>query len=142
MTYYLMRSNASFRQTRMLVTKLIRLTIETGSVTAVVALVAGILFFVFPHKTFYSAPVVIIPKLYANTILVVLNLRFRIVGGRDTYTSSTDMTITSTMIRDITSQSTEGTRPADGMQGRVSVVAIPKEMFNDDHEMGRMSEEP
>ncbi len=44
------------------------------------------------------------------------------------------------MIRDITSQSTEGTRPTpDGVQGRVSVVAIPKEVFNDDHETGRMS---
>ncbi len=30
-----MRSNANFRQTRMLVTKLIRLTIETGSVTGI-----------------------------------------------------------------------------------------------------------
>ncbi|KAK0222438.1 hypothetical protein EDD85DRAFT_960081 [Armillaria nabsnona] len=142
MTYYLMRSNASFRQARMLVTKLIRLTIETGSVTALVALVTGILFFVFPHKTFYGTPALIVPKLYANTVLVVLNSRFRIMGGRDTYTSSTDISITSTMIRDITSQSTEGTRPMDGVQGRVSVVAIPQEVFNDDHEMGRMSEKP
>ncbi|KAK0454285.1 hypothetical protein EV421DRAFT_408663 [Armillaria borealis] len=142
MTYYLMRSNPSFRQTRMLVTKLIRLSIETGSVTALVALVTGILFLAFPHKTFYGAPVLIVPKLYANTVLVVLNSRFRIMGGRDTYTSSTDISITSTMIRDITSQSTEGTRPTDGVQGRVSVVAIPKEVFDGGHEMGRISEKP
>ncbi|KAK0196057.1 hypothetical protein F5146DRAFT_1118623, partial [Armillaria mellea] len=140
MTHYLMRSNPSFRQTRMLVTKLIRLIIETGTVTAVVALVTCILFFVFPHTTFYSSPASIVPKLYANTVLVVLNSRFRIMGGRDTYTSATDILITSTMIRDVTSsQLIEGPRPTDGMQGRVSVVTIPKEVFNDDHGMGRMS---
>ncbi|PBK61306.1 hypothetical protein ARMSODRAFT_1025823 [Armillaria solidipes] len=139
MTYYLMRSNTGFRRTQILVTKLIRLTIETGSVTAVVALVTLIVFLVFPHQTFYETPAFNMPKLYANTVYMVLNSRIRILGGRDTYTSSTDMSITSTMIRDITSQSTEGARPTDGMQGRVLVVAIPKEVFNDDHEMGQMS---
>ncbi len=68
---------------------------------------------------------------------MVLNSRIRIIGGRDTYTSSTDMSITTTMIKDMTSQSTEGTRPTDRIQGRVSVVAITPEVFNDDHEMGQ-----
>ncbi|PBK86542.1 hypothetical protein ARMGADRAFT_530386 [Armillaria gallica] len=117
MTYYLMRSNTGFRRTRIIVTKLIRLTIETGSVTAVVALLNLILFFAFPHQTFYTTPALIMPKLYANTIYMVLNSRIRIMGGRDTYTSSTDMSFTATMIRDITSQSIEGARPTD-MQGR------------------------
>ncbi|PBK67746.1 hypothetical protein ARMSODRAFT_1020266 [Armillaria solidipes] len=142
MTYYLMRSNTSFRPTRILVSKLIRLTIETGTVTAVVVLLNLILFFAFPHQTFYGATSVIVPKLYANAILMVLNSRIRIVGGRDTYTSSTDMSITTTMMRDITSQSTEGTRPADDMQGRVSVVAITQEVFNDELKMGETEETP
>ncbi|KAK0494013.1 hypothetical protein EDD18DRAFT_1402957, partial [Armillaria luteobubalina] len=78
MTYYLMRSNTSFRRTQILVSKLIRLIIETGTMTAVVALLCLILFFAFPHKTFYGATSVVIPKLYANTILVVLNSRIQI----------------------------------------------------------------
>ncbi|KAK0454286.1 hypothetical protein EV421DRAFT_1940917 [Armillaria borealis] len=81
MTYYLTRHNTSFRQTRILVTKLIRLTIETGSVTAVVALLNLILFFAFPHQTFYGTPAIIMPKLYANTVYMVLNSRIQIVGG-------------------------------------------------------------
>ncbi|PBK98064.1 hypothetical protein ARMGADRAFT_1161623, partial [Armillaria gallica] len=93
MTYYLQRSSTGFRRTKILITKLIRLTIETGSVTAAVALLDFILFFVFPHKTFYGTPAFIMPKLYANTILVVLNSRIRIVGGRGTDTSA-DMSIT------------------------------------------------
>ncbi|PBK86500.1 hypothetical protein ARMGADRAFT_1086347 [Armillaria gallica] len=88
MTYYLTRRNTSFQQTQILVTKLIRLTIETGSVTAVVALLSLILFFVLPGQTFYSTPVFIMPKLYANTVYMVLNSRIRIMGGWDTYTTN------------------------------------------------------
>ncbi|PBK86522.1 hypothetical protein ARMGADRAFT_882414, partial [Armillaria gallica] len=93
MTYYASSFSLSliFRQTRILVTKLVRLTIETGSVTAVVALLSLILFFVFPGQTFYSTPVFIMPKLYANTVYMLLNSRMRLMGGRDTYTNSTDI---------------------------------------------------
>ncbi|KAK0449461.1 hypothetical protein EV421DRAFT_1996530 [Armillaria borealis] len=72
---------------------------------AVVALLNVILFFVFPHQTFYMTPALLMPKLYTNTVYMVLNSRMRIIGGRDTYMSSNDMSITTTMIRDITSQS-------------------------------------
>ncbi|KAK0196089.1 hypothetical protein F5146DRAFT_1028513 [Armillaria mellea] len=137
MTYYLMRSNTGFRHTQMLVTKLIRLIVETGSVTAVVALLSFVLFFAFPHQTFYGTPTLIVAKLYANNVYMVLNSRIRIIGGRDTYTSSTDMSVTTTMIRDITSQSTEDPRLSDRIPGRVSVVAITPEIFNDDLEIGQ-----
>ncbi|KAK0486510.1 hypothetical protein IW261DRAFT_1455870 [Armillaria novae-zelandiae] len=138
MTYYLMRSNTGVRsRTQMLVTKLIRLIVETGSVTAVVALLSFVLFLVFPHQTFYGTPTLIVAKLYANNVYMVLNSRIRIIGGRDTYTSSTDMDFTTTMIRDMI-QSTEGTRPTDRIQGRVSVVAMTRvDVFNDDHGMGQ-----
>ncbi|KAK0483077.1 hypothetical protein EDD18DRAFT_1362040 [Armillaria luteobubalina] len=133
MSYYLMRSNTRFRRTQILVTKLIRLTIETGSVTAVVARTILILFFAFPHEAFYLTPALVVSKLYANTIYMVLNSRIRIMGERDTYTSSTDMEITSTMMRDITSHPTHGTQ-------RTPVVAIAAEAFRSDGEMDRMSE--
>ncbi|KAK0221072.1 hypothetical protein EDD85DRAFT_272751 [Armillaria nabsnona] len=142
MTYYLMRSTTNFRRTRILVTKIIRLTVETGSVTAVVALLCFILFVVFPHQVFYAAPALIAPKLYANAIYMVLNSRIRIIGGRDTYMSSTDMSITTTMIRNITSPLAESTRPVDGMQGRAPVVAISYDAFNDNHETGQLRDKP
>ncbi|PBK61346.1 hypothetical protein ARMSODRAFT_669717 [Armillaria solidipes] len=142
MTYYLMRRDTGFRQTRILVTKLIRLTIETGSVTAVVALLNLILFYAFPRQTFYGTPALIMPKLYANTVYMVLNSRIRILGGRDTYTSSTDMIISagSTMIRDTNSYLPQGSPGTDGRQGRASVVAIAKEVLNGDYEIGRMND--
>ncbi|KAK7453196.1 hypothetical protein VKT23_011877 [Stygiomarasmius scandens] len=59
-----------------------RLTIETGSVTAVITLSNLILLTGFPDQTYYVAVNLIIPKAYANTLLVILNSRFRIIGGR------------------------------------------------------------
>ncbi len=77
-------------------------------------------------------PASLMPKLYTNTIYMVLNSRIRIIGGRDTYMSSTDMTIT-TMIGDVTSQS------GDGMQGRAPVVTISNEAFHGNYEMGQIN---
>ncbi|KAK0236476.1 hypothetical protein EDD85DRAFT_643160 [Armillaria nabsnona] len=128
MTYYLMRRTTNFRRTRILVTKIIRLTIETGSVTAVVALLTFILFIAFPHQPFRVAPALLMPKLYANAVYMVLNSRFKIIGGRDTYESSMDMSITTTMIRNITSS-----QSADVADGQ---VIISSEIFN---EMAQMN---
>jgi hypothetical protein len=51
----------------------------------VVALVNLILFFAFPGHVYYGTPAVITPKLYANSIIAVLNARIQIVGGRAAY---------------------------------------------------------
>ncbi|KAK0236501.1 hypothetical protein EDD85DRAFT_1024777 [Armillaria nabsnona] len=135
--YLTMRSTTNFRRTRILVTKIIRLTIETGSVTAVV------LFIALPHQNFsYMTFGVLVPKLYANTVYMV-NSRFQIIGGRDTYMSSTDMSVQTMMISDITSHSAEDKRPADGGQGRLPLVIMASEEFNDtSYEMGQMNDKP
>ncbi|KAK0459901.1 hypothetical protein IW261DRAFT_426718 [Armillaria novae-zelandiae] len=139
MTYYLMRSNTCFRRTQIMVTKLIRLIVESGAVIAIGAILNLILFFAFRDQIYYITLALIIPKLYANSVYMVLNSRIRIMGGRDTYTSSTDM---ETMIRDVASHSTHDTQRTDGVRGQVSVATITKEVFSDDHEMGAMSEKP
>ncbi|KAK0486405.1 hypothetical protein IW261DRAFT_1559807 [Armillaria novae-zelandiae] len=133
MTYCLMRSNTGFRRTQILITKLIRLTIETGSLTTIVSLIALTLFFASPYQVFYLIPALVISKMYANTIYMVLNSRIRNMGGRDTYTSSTDMEITTTIMRDITS--TQGAQSTP-------VVAITAEVFSSDDELSRMSDKP
>ncbi|KAF8899687.1 hypothetical protein CPB85DRAFT_187537 [Mucidula mucida] len=48
MTHYLLQKDTGFRHTQVLLSKLIRLTVETGTVTAAAALTGLILFFVFP----------------------------------------------------------------------------------------------
>ncbi|KAJ7704189.1 hypothetical protein B0H14DRAFT_3526763 [Mycena olivaceomarginata] len=71
MTYFLTKRDTGFSHTNVLISKLTRLIIETGTFTATSRLQA-----------------VSSPKLYANTILVVLNSRIAIVGGRGTDTTS------------------------------------------------------
>ncbi|KAF9062531.1 hypothetical protein BDP27DRAFT_1336480 [Rhodocollybia butyracea] len=90
MTYYLSHRDSGYSSTHSIVAKYIRLTIETGSVTALIALLNVILFFAFPGKGYYGTPALLMPKLYANTVLVVLNARMKILGGRGVYTSTFD----------------------------------------------------
>ncbi|KAJ7633622.1 hypothetical protein DFH06DRAFT_1222376 [Mycena polygramma] len=82
MTYYLSTKVTEFRRTRALVSRLIRLTLETGSLTAVLAVTNLILFLAFPDKTYYIIPTVLMARFYAICILAVLNARCEIVGGR------------------------------------------------------------
>lgn len=41
------------------------------------------LFVGFKHNTYFAVPSVIVAKLYSNTMLVILNNRIAVVGGRD-----------------------------------------------------------
>ncbi|KAJ7760052.1 hypothetical protein DFH07DRAFT_918751 [Mycena maculata] len=131
MTYYLAKSDTGFRSTRLLLSKLIRLTIETGSITALVALANLILFFVFPGRIYYGVPALLMPKLYANTILAVLNARFQIVGGRATYVSTSDFTdIDPSSVRNGQSSTTGGgTRRT--VPRITTTVTINKEVCSD-----------
>jgi len=55
---------------------------------ALVALITLILFFVFP--AYFITPAFVLPTLYANTILAVLNSRFQFLDDRG-YISTTNM---------------------------------------------------
>ncbi|KAJ6528750.1 hypothetical protein DFH09DRAFT_1371166 [Mycena vulgaris] len=98
MAYYLSTVDSAYQQTRAFLSKLIRLTIETGSVTALATLTTLALFFAFPNRIYNFVPALMIPTLYTNTVLAVLNARIRIVGGRGTYLSTIDMMVTPTFL--------------------------------------------
>ncbi|KAJ7700184.1 hypothetical protein B0H16DRAFT_775006 [Mycena metata] len=92
MTYYLTKSDPGFRRTHTLVTKLIRLSIETGVITALAAILTLALFFGIPGKTYFAVPSSSISTVYANTLLAVLNSRFQILNGR-THVPTSDIHI-------------------------------------------------
>ncbi|KAJ7779814.1 hypothetical protein B0H16DRAFT_726359 [Mycena metata] len=116
MTYYLTKNDAGFRRTHTLVTKLIRLSIETGLITAVAAVLIVVLFLGIPGKVYYVVPGSSMSNIYANTLLAVLNSRFQILNGRrDVPTSNIDISIPSNL------PSTVGG----------PVVSIPREEFSD-----------
>ncbi|KAJ7486827.1 hypothetical protein FB451DRAFT_1363048 [Mycena latifolia] len=131
--FKLSKHDTGFRQTRVLVSKLIRLTVETGSLTAAVATTGLVLFFAFPGRTYFTAVAAIVPKLYANSILVVLNARFQILGGRGTYMSSMDVISTSGYLRN------DGPG-MDGSGGHISFghpqVVISREVLSDENMQG------
>ncbi|THU96597.1 hypothetical protein K435DRAFT_797203 [Dendrothele bispora CBS 962.96] len=79
-TFYLFRGRSSTTSGRIrsIISKLIRLIIEKGMVTATVATPELFLYIGFPDSTFCTTPILILPKTYANTIFVILNSRFRI----------------------------------------------------------------
>ncbi|KAJ6530214.1 hypothetical protein B0H19DRAFT_1192500 [Mycena capillaripes] len=132
MTYYLAKNDTGFRQTRVLISKLIRLTIETGSITAVAALVNLILFFAYPGKTYYATPALNMPKLYSNCIMAVFNARFQIVGGRATYRSTSDYTdVLSAPSYAPHAQSTIVGPTSRALPAGSAVVSIHKEVFSD-----------
>ncbi|KAJ7779780.1 hypothetical protein B0H16DRAFT_1878446 [Mycena metata] len=112
MTYYLIKSDTGFRRTHALVTKLIRLSIETGVITALVVISILALFFAHPDKAYYVVPGNSISTVYANTLFAVLNSRFQILNGRaDVQTSDNFISIPSNI--------------------RSPVVSITREEFSD-----------
>ncbi|KAF9254831.1 hypothetical protein L218DRAFT_1009254 [Marasmius fiardii PR-910] len=85
MTYVLSQLNNAFSETRDLVKRVIRLTMETGSLTAAFAAIDLILFLVYPTQDYHITPALALAKVYSNSLLVVFNSRVRIQGGRGTH---------------------------------------------------------
>ncbi|EJD01895.1 uncharacterized protein FOMMEDRAFT_141125 [Fomitiporia mediterranea MF3/22] len=78
MTVLLKRGDSGIRATHALISKLIRLIIETGSLTALMAIAEVACFFALPHLNYYVCLAIIRAKLYSNSLLVVFNSRLRI----------------------------------------------------------------
>jgi len=83
MTYTLLQKRVYIKSTQTIVTRIIRIVVETGCMTATAATLIVILFFAFPDKTYYTCVGLTLAKLYSNSFLVILNTRVRIIGGRN-----------------------------------------------------------
>ncbi|CAA7268392.1 unnamed protein product [Cyclocybe aegerita] len=80
MPYYLMRHGTGLNSTHVMIVNLIRLIIETGVLTAVFAILHLCLY--FANHQIFVVPGLTISKIYANTMLVILNNRIKILDGR------------------------------------------------------------
>ncbi|KAJ7642365.1 hypothetical protein DFH06DRAFT_999870 [Mycena polygramma] len=127
LTYYLWKHDTGFRGTHALVARTIRLTIETGSITALVAITDVTLFFSFPGKPYFIAAGSILPKLYANTIFAVLNARFQIAGGRGS-TCDKDFVSFPSFIRNPDGNRRRASAP---LHGDGPIVSVTREVFAD-----------
>ncbi|TFK80140.1 hypothetical protein K466DRAFT_605580 [Polyporus arcularius HHB13444] len=98
MTYLLLRAKTGMKQSDAIIHKLARVGIETGAATAAVAFIYAVFFMTHQNDLLFECPALVLPKLYANTLLVSLNNRaftFRggltTMGGVDSEVSSTPM---------------------------------------------------
>ncbi|KAK1231963.1 hypothetical protein PQX77_004913 [Marasmius sp. AFHP31] len=83
MTAILSRKRSGFNSaTDDAITKIIRLTVETGSLTAILAIITVVLFFSFPNRSYWNVPIDVLGKLYSNNLMVILNRRIKISDGR------------------------------------------------------------
>ncbi|CAL1710457.1 unnamed protein product [Somion occarium] len=72
MIFYLHRTRTGFHMSPTILSKFIRLTIETGLTCATIAIVDLALFLGFQQNNYHLAPSIALSKLYANSLLVVL----------------------------------------------------------------------
>ncbi|KAH8824437.1 hypothetical protein DL96DRAFT_1614091 [Flagelloscypha sp. PMI_526] len=94
LTFYLNRMKSGVEKTDKLVSKIIRLTVETGSVTAIAAIIIVITFFVAPPWFLMFTDC--IGKLYANNLMVMFNRRLTIMHNPSSSEISGNVTQLST----------------------------------------------
>ncbi|TFK33881.1 hypothetical protein BDQ12DRAFT_657512 [Crucibulum laeve] len=82
MSYELSRRGTGFRSTQALLIRILRLVVGTGILTALMDIVNLILFNGISHTAYFIVPGAILGKLYTNSMMVILNSRLDIVGGR------------------------------------------------------------
>ncbi|KAJ7259006.1 hypothetical protein C8J57DRAFT_1472220 [Mycena rebaudengoi] len=73
MTYLLLKTAEP--STQHIVGRIVRLIIETNALTASMAVISLAAFSGFPGMTYFICPTMLLPALYANTLLVLLNNR-------------------------------------------------------------------
>ncbi|KAJ7204991.1 hypothetical protein GGX14DRAFT_645551 [Mycena pura] len=123
LTYYLSKHDKEYRRTHLLILKLIRLAIVTGSLTALVAITNLVLFLV-PGRIYFTTAGAVQTKLYAITMYAVLISRFKIVGGRG-YNTSINFVSTAVFRDD------PGMRSVNAHSVSSPVITIRREVFAD-----------
>ncbi|KAK7045001.1 hypothetical protein R3P38DRAFT_2882054 [Favolaschia claudopus] len=93
MTFYLTRGQIQSVRMKNTITKVVRYTVETGAITALVAIIQIVIQHASPKNNYFETPSWTLGKLYSNNLLVLLNSRAVTIGGRD-YTQSTVRGIT------------------------------------------------
>ncbi|KAF8608240.1 hypothetical protein BDV93DRAFT_434373 [Ceratobasidium sp. AG-I] len=73
--YALMRVKTPFRKTEAVITKIIRVTMETSSITASIAVINLVLYLALPGLAYHLLPQLIMGKMYAISIMVTLSSR-------------------------------------------------------------------
>ncbi|KAI0043974.1 hypothetical protein FA95DRAFT_327408 [Auriscalpium vulgare] len=74
--------------TSRVMSKVLRLCVESNLASATVALLALVLYVAMPGQAYFLAPTMVLGKIYSNTLLVSLNNRVALRDAASTATSS------------------------------------------------------
>lgn len=69
--YFLKTKKTYFRATTTLVTRLVRVSVETGLICATCAILDVVLFLAYTNNTYYMPMCLSLSKLYSNSLLAV-----------------------------------------------------------------------
>lgn len=94
MIYFLSSRDTGFKETHNIIRRLVLLTIETGSVTAFLAIVTIVLFGVFPGQTYYTTPSIVMANSYAISAVVIFNNRTHFRRGASAGGASNELAST------------------------------------------------
>jgi len=89
MTFVLLRNRSVLPATRAVISRIVRLVVETGCLTALAAITDITLFLAFTHRSYHGTVALTLAKLYSNSLLVMLNNRLLIAADKRTHISST-----------------------------------------------------
>ncbi|KAF8240512.1 hypothetical protein L208DRAFT_1384270 [Tricholoma matsutake] len=82
MTYFLLRKDTGWKPTHTLLVKLVRLAVETGTITMLIA-AAYLMIGFSPIRAMMPPLAIILGKVYSNAMMVNFNHRLQISGGRN-----------------------------------------------------------
>lgn len=71
MLYYLITAQTGFRATKLLIMRIVRVTIETGLICAAFAVLDLSFYLIYQNNNYHLAPSIALSKLYSNSLLVV-----------------------------------------------------------------------
>ncbi|KAH7911308.1 hypothetical protein BJ138DRAFT_935889 [Hygrophoropsis aurantiaca] len=125
------RNNATFKITRSLSTRLIKLIVETGLITTIAALVELVLAIYYSSTLYHLAVFYTVSKLYANCVLANLNARQSLRNHAHTLAADRSFAPRNS--------STIEMRPVDGPSYPFSAIQIFKHVETDvETDSGRM----
>lgn len=122
MSYILIQARllSSFRATETMITKLIIIAVETGTVTAVAATIDVVLFLKMKDNFVHEVPALLLGKLYTNVLMANLNGRIRNKPDNVTHSGSVDSSYISRIPLRRNGQSSVTTHMAD----KITVVKV------------------
>jgi len=128
MPYFLMRHGTGMPSTHVMIVKVVRLILETGTFTAVIALLHMCLY--FENSQAFIVPGLSLSKVYANTMLILFNNRIKIVEGRSSGKNSDDNpdeTFSDRIVEQLSPSSRKSPAARGGFRGNTSTVFVGKD---------------